>query len=82
MLFFLTCHLVCPVAKNWKQPELWTEAIFEKMYRLMKPGGSLVTYCAKGAVRRAMIAAGFEVEKLPGPPGKREMLRANRRLDK
>ena len=65
-----------------KQPELWTEAIFEKMYRLMKPGGSLVTYCAKGAVRRAMIAAGFEVEKLPGPPGKREMLRANRRLDK
>ncbi|MEM6262256.1 MAG: tRNA (5-methylaminomethyl-2-thiouridine)(34)-methyltransferase MnmD [Bacteroidota bacterium] len=60
------------------QPELWTEAVFEKMYGLMAPGGLLVTYCAKGAVRRAMQAAGFEVERLPGPPGKREMLRARR----
>lgn len=59
-----------------KQPELWTEEIFAKMYRLMNPGGVLVTYCAKGSVRRAMIAVGFRVEKMPGPPGKREMLRA------
>ena len=59
-----------------KQPELWTETIFAKMYRLMKPGAALVTYCAKGVVRRTMIAVGFRVEKLPGPPGKREMLRA------
>ena len=58
------------------QPELWTEEIFRKMYELTGSGGVLVTYCSKGDVRRAMIAAGFQVEKLPGPPGKREMLRA------
>lgn len=58
------------------QPELWTEAIFEKMYAALKDDGVLVTYCAKGDVRRAMLAAGFRVEKIPGPPGKREMLRA------
>lgn len=61
------------------QPELWTKEIFEKMYRILEPGGILVTYCSKGDVRRAMIAAGFEVEKLQGPPGKREMLRALKR---
>jgi len=60
------------------QPELWTEAIFLKMYRAMKIGGVLVTYAAKGSVRRAMLAVGFEVERLPGPPGKREMLRARK----
>lgn len=58
------------------QPELWTEEIFQKMYRALKVNGVLVTYAAKGSVRRAMIASGFEVKKLPGPPGKREMLRA------
>ncbi len=58
------------------QPELWTEEIFGKMFRAMKEGGVLVTYSAKGSVRRAMQAVGFEVERLPGPPGKREMLRA------
>lgn len=58
------------------QPELWTEAIFQKMYDALKPNGVLVTYSAKGSVRRAMQAVGFLVEKLPGPPGKREMLRA------
>ncbi|APG65321.1 SAM-dependent methyltransferase [Tenacibaculum todarodis] len=58
------------------QPELWTEAIFTKMYNALKPNGILVTYSAKGSVRRAMIAVGFAVERLPGPPGKREMLRA------
>ena len=61
-----------------KQPELWTEEIFEKMFRMTNPGGILVTYCAKGDVRRAMQAAGYVVEKLPGPPGKREMLRGRR----
>jgi tRNA U34 5-methylaminomethyl-2-thiouridine-forming methyltransferase MnmC len=61
------------------QPELWTKSIFEKMYAILEPGGVLVTYCSKGDVRRAMIAAGFEVEKLPGPPKKREMLRAIKR---
>ncbi len=57
------------------QPELWTEAIFKKIYIAMKKGGILVTYAAKGSVRRAMEASGFKVERLPGPPGKREMLR-------
>lgn len=60
------------------QPELWTEAIFEKMYTALKNKGVLVTYSAKGSVRRAMQAVGFEVERLPGPPGKREMLRATK----
>jgi tRNA U34 5-methylaminomethyl-2-thiouridine-forming methyltransferase MnmC len=60
------------------QPELWTEAIFERMYHALKSQGYLVTYAAKGSVRRAMQAVGFEVERLPGPPGKREMLRARK----
>lgn len=58
------------------QPELWTQPLFEKVSGSMKPGGILTTYCAKGRVRRAMKASGFTVEKLPGPPGKREMTRA------
>ena len=58
------------------QPELWTEAIFRAMYEALLPKGVLVTYSAKGSVRRAMQAVGFTVERLPGPPGKREMLRA------
>ncbi|MFS4467305.1 tRNA (5-methylaminomethyl-2-thiouridine)(34)-methyltransferase MnmD [Maribacter sp. 2210JD10-5] len=60
------------------QPELWTEAIFQKMFNALQNGGYLVTYAAKGSVRRAMLAVGFLVERLPGPPGKREMLRARR----
>lgn len=62
------------------QPELWTESIFTLMYKALKPQGVLVTYAAKGSVRRAMIAVGFKVERLPGPPGKREMLRATKEL--
>lgn len=61
-----------------KQPELWTTEIFTKIYRAMMPGGKLVTYCAKGSFKRALRAAGFQVEALPGPPGKREMTRAIR----
>lgn len=60
------------------QPELWTAEIFQKMYSALKPNGILVTYAAKGSVRRAMQAVGFSVERLPGPPGKREMLRATK----
>lgn len=60
------------------QPELWTEEVFRRVYSWMSPGGILTTYSAKGDVRRALIAAGFHIEKLPGPPGKREMLRATR----
>ena len=60
------------------QPELWTELIFKKMYEALKDEGIIVTYSAKGSVRRAMQAVGLEVERLPGPPGKREMLRGTK----
>ena len=60
------------------QPELWTVKIFKKMFTALKPNGILVTYAAKGSVRRAMLEVGFGVERLPGPPGKREMLRATK----
>ena len=60
------------------QPDLWTEAIFNLMFIALKPNGVLVTYAAKGSVRRAMQAVGFIVERLDGPPGKREMLRATK----
>jgi tRNA U34 5-methylaminomethyl-2-thiouridine-forming methyltransferase MnmC len=60
------------------QPELWTEEVFRNVYALMKTGGVLMTYCAKGDVRRAMLAAGFKVEKLQGPPGKRHILKAGK----
>lgn len=60
------------------QPELWTEEIFCKLYGITAQGGVLATYCAKGSVRRAMQDAGYVVERLPGPPFKREMLRAVR----
>ncbi len=60
------------------QPELWTEVPFKKMFKAMKNEGVLVTYSAKGSVRRAMQSAGFKVERLEGPPGKREMLRATK----
>ena len=60
------------------QPELWTQAIFSKMFTALRENGVLVTYAAKGSVRRAMQEVGFEVERLPGPPGKREMLRATK----
>ena len=60
------------------QPDLWTETIFKRMFRALKSQGILVTYAAKGSVRRAMQAVGFVVERLEGPPGKREMLRATK----
>ena len=60
------------------QPELWTEAVFGKLYDWTSSNGILVTYCSKGDVRRAMQAAGWKIEKIPGPPGKREMIRAHK----
>ena len=60
------------------QPELWSTEIFQKMYNSLKPNGILVTYAARGVVKRSMISVGFEVEKLAGPPGKREMFRARK----
>jgi tRNA U34 5-methylaminomethyl-2-thiouridine-forming methyltransferase MnmC len=64
------------------QPELWTKEIFEKLYQMLLPGGILVTYCSKSDVRRAMQAAGFIVEKIPGPRGKREMVRCRTTIQK
>ncbi|MEO8253790.1 MAG: tRNA (5-methylaminomethyl-2-thiouridine)(34)-methyltransferase MnmD [Flavobacterium sp.] len=58
------------------QPELWSTEIFKKMYDALKENGILVTYAARGVVKRSMIEVGFRVEKLEGPPGKREMFRA------
>lgn len=62
------------------QPELWTEEVFSKLVSWTNPGGILTTYCCKGYVRRNMLAAGWEVEKVPGPPGKREMIVARKPL--
>lgn len=63
------------------QPELWTEEVFALLHNLSRPGALLVTYCSKGSVRRAMQVAGWMVEKRPGPPGKREMVRGFRRVE-
>jgi tRNA U34 5-methylaminomethyl-2-thiouridine-forming methyltransferase MnmC len=62
-----------------EQPELWTTEVFEKMFNMLLPVGILVTYSAKGSVRRAMQGVGFTIEKLPGAAGKREMLKAIKR---
>lgn len=61
-----------------KQPEMWQDKIFRRLYALSSDNGILTTYCAKGAVRRMLQSVGFTVERLPGPPGKREMLRATK----
>lgn len=61
-----------------KQDEVWNQALFDKLFSSMNTGGVLTTYCAKGAIRRMMQQAGFSVERIPGPPGKREMLRATK----
>lgn len=62
-----------------KQPGMWTQEIFNRLYTLSNQGAVLTTYCAKGAVRRMLQSAGYHVERLPGPPGKREILRAIKR---
>jgi tRNA U34 5-methylaminomethyl-2-thiouridine-forming methyltransferase MnmC len=58
------------------QPGMWSEDVFKKMALALKKGGVLVTYSSKGTVKRNLLAAGFSIEKLPGPKGKREILRA------
>lgn len=61
-----------------KQPEMWELEQFKKLFNACQPGAVIVTYCAKGAVRRNLQSAGFTVERLPGPPGKREVLRGKK----
>ena len=62
-----------------KQPEMWSQMIFDRLFAHTALGGILTTYCAKGVVRRMMQSAGYVMERIPGPPGKREMLRATKR---
>jgi tRNA U34 5-methylaminomethyl-2-thiouridine-forming methyltransferase MnmC len=59
-----------------KQPDVWSQELFDKLFQAVNPGGVLTTYCAQGHVRRKLLQAGFSVERIPGAPGKREMLRA------
>jgi tRNA U34 5-methylaminomethyl-2-thiouridine-forming methyltransferase MnmC len=61
-----------------KQPEMWTSEIFKKIYISMLPNGILTTYCAKGSVKRILKEIGFHIELIPGPPGKRHMIRATK----
>lgn len=65
-----------------KQPEMWTMAVFGKVFEKLKPNGIFVTYSAKGVVRRQLTATGLIMERLPGPPGKKEMLRGIKPLSK
>ncbi len=60
------------------QPEIWSAEIFRKMYEALEPGGILVTYSSKVVIQKAMKEAGFTIEKIPGPPGRREMVRAHK----
>ena len=63
-----------------KQPEMWSSEIFARIYHVMRPGGVLTTYCAKGAIRRLLQSIGFSVERLAGPiGGQREILRATKK---
>lgn len=63
------------------QSDMWDVSVLRKMLQILKPNGYLVTYCAKGQVKRDLKSLGFNVESLPGPPGKREMTRARKSVD-
>jgi hypothetical protein len=60
------------------QPELWTQAVFENLFQMLAPKAYLITYSSKSVIRKAMEAAGFTVQKIPGPHGKRDMVRARK----
>jgi tRNA U34 5-methylaminomethyl-2-thiouridine-forming methyltransferase MnmC len=60
------------------QNEVWEIDVLKKMFDVLLPGGILVTYCAQGQFKRNLKSLGFELESLPGPPGKREMIRARK----
>lgn len=61
-----------------KQPDLWTDEVISKVSKCVGKDGLIVTYCAKGSVRRAFASAGFEMKRLPGPPGKKEIIRGKK----
>ncbi len=58
-----------------KQPEIWSKVVLNRLHGFLKPNGILVTYCAQGKFKRTLLECGFQVESLPGPPGKKEMTR-------
>lgn len=60
------------------QPHLWEESILRQAYEALHPGGIIVTFCAQGQFKRSLKSLGFEVERVPGPPGKREMTRGTK----
>jgi len=60
------------------QPSLWERPLLEQVVDMMAPGGAFVTYCAQGAFKRVLKGLGLAIERLPGPPGKREMTRASK----
>jgi tRNA U34 5-methylaminomethyl-2-thiouridine-forming methyltransferase MnmC len=63
-----------------KQPEMWTIENLDRVVRTLNPGGVFVTYCAKGQLKRDLKSLSLDVETLPGPPGKKEMVRARQKL--
>jgi tRNA U34 5-methylaminomethyl-2-thiouridine-forming methyltransferase MnmC len=62
------------------QPELWESEMLQRMFKALKNGGVLTTYCAKGSFKRALKSVGFQIESIPGPHGKREITRATKNL--
>lgn len=60
------------------QPIMWSEKMFRKLYQVTRPNGILVTYCSKGIVKQALRNNGYTIERVPGPPGKRHMIRATK----
>ena len=80
-LQFCSCHYDAVYLDAFSpnvNAECWTPAMFGKLFDALVPGGLLVSYCVKGDVRRGLQAVGFQVEKRPGPPGKRETLVARK----
>ncbi len=61
-----------------KQPEMWSKNVFQKIYNNQNRNGILTTYCSKGGVKRTLMSLGYQVESIPGPRGKREIIRAQK----
>lgn len=61
-----------------KQPEMWSKNVFQKIYNNLNHKGILTTYCSRGGVKRLLMSLGYRVESIPGPRGKREIIRAHK----
>lgn len=62
------------------EPDIWTVEVFENIYKSMRSNSVLSTYSTKGIIKRALKSCGFLIEKKPGPPGKREILNAAKKV--